>query len=146
MRYLVTGKPNRAAKNVDLFCEMDRMMNSFFPNIGKGESRMPTVDIREEEDRYLLEAELPGYSEDDLSLKVEGNLLTLEANRKAKEDEEEPNYLVRERSTVSYTRSFVLPRSADAAGITASMKNGVLTLELKKHEADKPRTIEIKAE
>lgn len=142
MKYLVTGKPYGVTSEADLF--MDRMMKSCFRDAPEWESRMPSVDIKEEEGRYLLEAELPGYSEKDVCLKIEENLLILEANHGTEKDEEASAYLMRERSAVSYKRSFVLPKNVDASHISASMKNGVLSLELQKNEAVKPRTIEIK--
>lgn len=144
MRYLVTRRPNRAVRTMDIFSEMDRMMNSVFTDTPEWESRAPRVDIREEEGRYLLEAELPGYSEKEVHLRIEENLLVLEASREAEKDEKEPGYLVRERSSSTYKRSFVLPKDVDSSKISASMNNGVLSLELKKSEAAKPKTIEIK--
>ncbi len=144
MRYLVSRKPNRAVRTMDIFSEMDRMMNSVFNDTPEWDSRVPSVDIREEENRYLLEAELPGYTEKDVHLRVEENLLVLEANRKGEKEDKEPGYLVRERSSASYKRSFVLPKDVDSSKISASMKNGVLSLELQKSEAAKPKTIEIK--
>ena len=146
MRYLVTRKPNSVVRNVSLFNEMDRMMNTFFRDTPEWENRTPSVDIREEEDRYILEAELPGYSEKEVHLRMEGNLLVLEASREAEKEEKDTGYLVQERSAASFKRSFVLPKDVDSAKISASMKNGVLSLELRKIEAAKPKTIEIKAQ
>ena len=100
--------------------------------------------MREEEDRYLMEADLPGYSEKEVNLRVEENLLVLEAKKEEKKDEKAKGYILRERSSVGFKRSFVLPKDVDASQISAVMKNGMLTLELKKAEAAKPKTIEVK--
>jgi len=144
MRYMVTRRPARMAVNQDIFSQMDRMLDSFYKDEPDWEFRSPQIDVKEEEDRYLMEADLPGYSEKDVNLKVEENLLILEARKEEKKDEKAKGYLLRERSSRGFKRSFVLPKDVDASQISAVMKNGILTLELKKSEAAKPRTIEVR--
>jgi HSP20 family molecular chaperone IbpA len=144
MRYIVTRRPARAAENRDLFSQMDRMLDSIFNDEPDWEFRSPQIDVREEDDRYLMEADLPGYSDKDVNLRVEENLLILEAKKEEKKKEESKGYILRERSSLGFKRSFVLPKDVDATQISAAMKNGMLTLELKKSEAAKPRTIEVK--
>jgi len=146
MRYVVTRKPRTAVKTRDIFSEMDRMMNSYYQDKPDWESKTPRVDILEKEDRYLMEVELPGYTEGEVHLRVEENLLVLETHRDGDEKNEEERFLVKERSGSGYKRSFVLPKDVDAGEISAAMRNGVLSLELQKSEASKPRTIEIKVD
>ncbi len=144
MRYVVTRKSPGAVRNQDIFSQMDRMLGSLYKDEPDWEYRSPQIDVREEEDRYLMEADLPGYSEKEVNLRVEENLLVLEAKKEEKKDEKAKGYILRERSSVGFKRSFVLPKDVDASQISAVMKNGMLTLELKKAEAAKPKTIEVK--
>lgn len=126
MRYVMT-KPA-----MNIWNDVDRAYNA---------TRTPAVDIREEEDQFLIEAELPGYSEKDMDIKVEDNLLTLKAEKK--ESSEEVSYLRKERSSRDYKRTFVLPRNVDSKNIKADFKDGILTLSLGKKEEAKPVSIKI---
>lgn len=137
MRYLV--KTQDALWN--------KLMDDFFTPVSNQRSqshRTPLVDIKDEKDSYLLEAELPGLDEKDIEIKVEENLLTLSAERKQDKKDEKQEFLTRERSTWSFKRSFVLPKDVNTKDIKASFDNGVLTLELPKKEETKPVLIEVK--
>ena len=138
MRNLVTYTPHR----LSLFDDMDRLFHNFFDDAPL--SRIPTVDVREEEGRYLLEAELPGLTEKDIEVKVEENLLTISSVKEEKKEEKKDGYLMKERRSSSFCRSFVLPRDAEKEKIEANFKNGLLTLEIPKTEKAKPRSIDIK--
>ncbi len=104
------------------------------------------TDVRETETGYLLESDLPGFRKEDISVEIEGDLLTVSAVRNEEtEDKEGANgYLRKERRTGSFSRSFELTgiRTED---ITASYENGVLRLELPKKEKTAPekRRLEI---
>ena len=97
------------------------------------------VDIRENDASYLLEAELPGFDKEDISLDVKDGILTISAQHKEeKEDkDEEGKYLCRERSTSSFTRSFDVS-GIDTEKITAAYDKGVLTLTLPKQTEEVP--------
>lgn len=114
-------------------------------------NHLPAVDVREKEDSYLLEAELPGYEEKDIRVHVEGGNLSIESGReeeKERKDKDGKNgaYLIRERRSSSFSRSFKLPENADPDKVTASFKNGILSMEIKKREEAQKRLIPIKAE
>ena len=138
MRNLVTYTPHR----MSIFNDMDRLFHSFFDDTVS--HRAPSVDVREEEDRYLLEAELPGLTEKDIDVKVEDNLLTITSAQEVKQEEKKNGYLMKERRSASFRRSFVLPRDAEKEKIEANFKDGLLTLEIPKTEQAKPRKIDIK--
>lgn len=91
------------------------------------------TDIREEEDRYILKADLPGCSRDDVEVTVENDRLTISARRSEESGEENGGYLRRERSWGSFCRSFDLS-AVDADRICAAYSDGVLTLTLPKKE------------
>src|SRR6185295_1400283 len=106
----------------------------------------PSVDIYENKDQIVLEAELPGMKRDDFELSVENNVITLRGERQFEKKEEADNYHRVERSYGSFTRSFTLPQSVSAEGATAEYRNGVLRVTLPKREETKARRIKISDE
>ncbi|MDR2619475.1 MAG: Hsp20/alpha crystallin family protein [Treponema sp.] len=130
--------------------EFDRCMDSFFGDNFLTPSdrifnRLPSVDVRETEKSYVLEAELPGYDEKDIEVHLDNNTLTIESKKEEEKKEETKDgaYLIRERRASSFSRAFKLPENADPEGITASFKNGVLSLEIKKRNETQKRIIQI---
>jgi HSP20 family protein len=139
MTSLVTYRPT------SILADMERALGSIFDDGSYGVSGANArVDIREEDGRYVLEAELPGLTEKDLDVKVENDLLTLEAKSDASREEKRNGYMLRERRSQSFHRSFVLPADVDREHIEARLENGLLVLHLPKTEAAKPRQIEVK--
>lgn len=106
---------------------------------------MPSVDIFENKDNIVLEAELPGISPEDVNISIENNVLTLHGERKFEKKDEGDNFHRVERSYGSFTRSFTLPPTVSSENADASFENGILRLTLAKREEAKPRKIEIKA-
>ncbi|HEV2835039.1 MAG TPA: Hsp20/alpha crystallin family protein [Pyrinomonadaceae bacterium] len=111
--------------------------------IGRG-AWAPSVDIYENKDQIVLEAELPGMKQEEFDLSIENNVITLRGERKFEKTEESDNYHRVERSYGSFTRSFTLPQTVSAEGATAEYNNGVLRVTLPKREETKARRIEIK--
>ena len=142
MRSLISYKPNNG---LSLFSDFDKVLDSFFYDTPVWNSRTPAVDIKEEKDKYLLEAELPGLSEKDVDVKVEENLLTISSVKKEENENQKENYLFKERRESSFSRSFVLPKDADVESVAGKYKNGILTIEVKKVPKKQPKKIEIKA-
>lgn len=133
-------------RSVNAFGSFDRVFDSLFrANTGSVLGR-PAVDIRESEEGYVLEAELPGFNESDVEVNLNDNLLTITASTETKDDEKANGYVLRERRSRAFTRSFVLPSEVDREKIDAKFADGVLTLELHKTPESKPRRIEIKKE
>ena len=127
----------------------DRYMDSFFGDnfLNPSDrifSRLPSVDVRETEKAYVIEAELPGFDEKDIEVRMDANNLTIESKKEEeKKEEKEKNYLIRERRISSFSRSFKLPENADPEGVSASFKNGVLSLEIRKKAEAQTRVIQI---
>ena len=140
MRTLVQYRPRSYSLSEDL----DRLFGSFFDEDFSLSCSHPRVDIREEEGRYILEAELPGLTEKDIDIKVDDNLLQISTKEDAKKEETKKGYLIRERRTSRYHRSFVLPSDVDREKVDASFVGGLLTLTIPKAESAKPRQIEVK--
>ena len=103
----------------------------------------PSVDIYEDEENLVLEAELPGMKREDFELSIETNVITLNGERKFEKKTEGDNYHRVERSYGSFTRSFTLPQTVAPDGAAADFTNGVLSVSLPKREETKARKIEI---
>ena len=131
------------------FDDMPTLFSRFFDEPFFNQARagrwMPAVSVSETKDELLLTAELPGLSEDDLSIELENNVLTVsgEKSEEHKEDDEERHFHVVERSYGSFTRSFTLPRTVDGSNIVATFDSGVLTVMLPKVAEAKGRKISI---
>jgi len=117
--------------------------NSFRANYGS--RGLPSVDVRETEKSYILEAELPGFDEKEIEIRLDSNELTIESKKEEEKKEESDNrgYLIRERRVSSFSRSFKLPENADSEGVNASFKNGILSLEIQKKAEAQARLIQI---
>jgi HSP20 family protein len=127
--------------------EMNRLFSGVAPSMQGDEfargAWSPNVDIYEDSDKLIVEAELPGMARDDFEVNVENNILTLKGERKFEKKTEGDNYHRVERAYGSFTRQFTLPQSVTAEGATADFENGVLRVALPKREETKARKIEI---
>lgn len=106
----------------------------------------PLVDISEDEKEYLIKAELPGVTKEDVRLTVENGTLRISGERKfEKEDKDDKKKYHRvERFYGSFVRSFTVPENGDAAKVSATFTDGMLAVHLPKAEAARPRTVEVK--
>src|SRR5256885_8500215 len=102
----------------------------------------PSVDIYENKDHIVLEAELPGMKREDFDLSVENNVITLRGERHFEKKDETDNYHRVERAYGSFTRSFTLPNSVSGEGATADYRKGALRVGLSKKEETKDRRTE----
>ena len=127
--------------------EMTRLFTGMNPATGRDDmsygSWNPSVDIFEDKENLVLEAELPGMKREDFELSIENNVLTLRGERKFEKKTEGDNYHRIERGYGSFTRSFTLPQTVTAEGAKAEFDNGILRVLLPKREETKARKIEI---
>ena len=107
---------------------------------------VPVVDVVEDEKEYLIKAELPEVSKDNVRVTVEKGKLTLSGERKFEKEESGKKYHRVERSYGTFARSFNLPENVDAEKVEADFKDGVLRVHLAKLEQPGPRQIEVKAD
>jgi len=114
-------------------------------NIARG-AWTPSVDIYENKDQIVLEAELPGMSREEFEVTVENNVLTLRGERRFEKRDESDNYHRVERAYGTFTRSFTLPQTVSPEQAIAEYKNGVLRVTLAKRQEIKARRIEIKSD
>jgi HSP20 family protein len=129
--------------------DFDRYLESFFGDsvlapASRIFNHLPAVDVRETENAYLLEAELPGYDEKNIQVHVDGGNLTIET-KQDEEKEDKDAFLIRERRSSAFSRSFKLPENADGEQVSAGFKNGILSLEIKKRAEAQKRLIRINA-
>lgn len=104
----------------------------------------PPVDIFEEKDGLVLKAELPGMKKEDIEVRVENNVLTLQGERKRESETKEDGYHRSERAYGTFSRSFSLPTSVNTSKIGAEYKDGILSVSLPKAEEAKPKQIDVK--
>ena len=144
--YIAKYDPFREVRSLQ--DEVNRLFTSAFPtgsdrDESLGGAWYPKVDVFENTDTLVIEAELPGMKRDDFELSFENNVLTLKGERRFEKKDESDNYHRVERSYGSFTRSFTLPSSVTAEGASAEFDNGILTVSLPKREETKARKIEI---
>jgi HSP20 family protein len=147
MKAITAYRPNPIQNALNDF---DRYFESFFGDsiLNPGvrlTSQLPAVDIRETENAYVLEMELPGYDEKNIEVHVNGNSLSINSkadeNREAKKDD--GTYILRERRLTSFSRSFKLPENANPESVAADFTNGILCMEIKKRPEAQKRVIQI---
>lgn len=135
--------------------EMDRVFDRFefapsrWPALAgvATNSHVPSLDVKDTGAAVVIEAELPGVSEKDVSVTLRDGILTIKGEKKSQREEKNDNYVLTERSYGSFERSLSLPDSIDEARVDARFEKGVLKVTVpKKPEAAKaPKQIEVKA-
>jgi len=143
---LVRWEPVRELNTIQ--GEINRLFNSFFDtpvSAGEGAGRrwLPAMDLVEAGDHYVLRADLPGLSEEDVKIEVEDDVLTVSGERKAEHEQRGEGYHRLERSYGSFSRSLTLPDGVDPETVQASFERGVLEVRIPKPEERKPRRVTI---
>ncbi len=129
---------------------MNRMFSDFFGSReGSGDeltfsSWNPVVDVVEEDDKFVIEAELPGMKKDEIQISLAHDMLTIRGEKKVEKEEKKKNYHRSERSYGSFSRTFNFPGNVKADKVDAEFNNGVLTVTIPKSEDAKPKQIEVK--
>lgn len=109
------------------------------------EGLFPPLDILGKKDDLIIRAELPGIAREDISIALEGDMLTIKGEKKSeeKEDDKDVTYYNSERDFDTFSRTVTLPFPVDPGKVTASLEKGVLEIRLTKSEAMKSRQIDI---
>jgi len=123
----------------------DALWNSFFTNVMDRSELGFRTDVKEKEDKYIIDAELPGMKKEDISVEMDDNYLIISADNDYYEEEEEEGYIRKERRSGSYCRSFYVEDVKDEE-IEAEYNDGILEITLPKKEESvkKKRSINIK--
>ena len=125
--------------------EMNRLFNTVFdtPVAGANRRWVPSMDLVETGDAFVLRADLPGMTQDDVKLEIEDSVLTVSGERAAEHETKEEGFYRLERPFGAFSRSLTLPKGINADAVEASFVNGVLEVRIPKPEQTKPRRIEI---
>lgn len=103
----------------------------------------PSVDIKEDTNKFVLYADIPGVKPEDIDVSMENGVLTIKGEKKTEATTEQEGYKRIERTHGSFYRRFSLPDTANAEAISAKSKNGVLEIIIPKREAVKPKKINV---
>eukprot|EP01156_Anaeramoeba_ignava_P019270 Anaeramoba_ignava/a95224_30.p1 GENE.a95224_30~~a95224_30.p1 ORF type:complete len:137 (-),score=15.14 a95224_30:48-458(-) len=124
----------------------DGFFNNFFNDSWPSVSNTAIkADVKETEDSFLVEAEVPGVNKEDVTLMCERGVLTITVSKEEKKEEEKNGYIRRERYTGSSSRRFLF-EDVDEENIKAKLDNGILTVTLPKSNVSKQKHIDIDVE
>lgn len=154
------GKKERStimlARRNEMFPAFSRIFGDFFDkeltdwsnnNYSATNTTLPAVNVKDEEDKFVVEVAVPGMDKKDFNIDVKDNILTISSERKNEKKVDEQNYTRREYSYQSFSRTFTLPENVvDSDKISAKYENGELQINIPKREEAKPkppRTIKI---
>jgi HSP20 family protein len=126
--------------------DLHRLVNTLFEESAVSQRWVPAMDLVEADDHFVLKADLPGLAEDDVSIEVRDNALTISGERKAEQEKRERGWYRVERSFGRFSRSLTLPEGVDPDSIAARFDRGVLEVTIPKPEQRKPRRIQIGGE
>lgn len=143
---LIRWEPARELQSVQT--EMNRLFNTLFEgsapsNAPQSRRWIPAMDLVENEHDFVLRADLPGISEQDVKIELQDNTLTISGERKSEHEERKEGYYRLERASGSFARSLTLPEGIDPDGVKASFDKGVLEVHIPKPAVRKPQKIEI---
>jgi HSP20 family protein len=132
--------------------EVNRLFSAFFdtPGVGAGDGEsgaiarwLPAMDLIETDNEFVLRADLPGLSEDDVKVELEDNVLTISGERKAEHEEREEGFYRLERAHGKFQRSLTLPEGVDSDNVTATFDRGVLEVRIPKPTQREPHRVSI---
>ena len=140
---LVKWKPSP----INMVNEFDNIFNSLFHSdfrnvINTTNDWEPSMDLKESDKNFLIEADIAGLEKKDISINLNGDHLTVSGNREEKGGEND-HYHFRERSVGAFRRTFYLPKSINKDKISANFENGILSIKLEKHKELIPKAKEI---
>ena len=142
MATLVRWEPIRELATLQT--EMSRLMNGLFEGDGRtAQSWVPAVDVWETETELVYAFDLPGVSEDQISIELHDDTLTVTAQRERVDERTEDGFVRYERRFGTFSRALGVPQGVNEGSIRAEYKDGVLEIRVAKPETSKPRKIEI---
>ena len=124
--------------------EVNRLFNTLFDE-SQSNRWVPAMDLVESDDHFVLKADLPGLSEDDVAIEIRDNTLTISGERKSEYEKRERGWYRVERATGRFSRSLALPEGIDPDAVSAEFDKGVLEVHIPKPEQRRPRRVQISA-
>ncbi|MCX6651715.1 MAG: Hsp20/alpha crystallin family protein [Methanomassiliicoccales archaeon] len=139
---------------VSMFKDVEQLMSAFHPMFAFEDddrpvaknARMAMVDLREEKDRYVVQADLPGMAKEDVSIEMDDETLHISACKEQASEEKEEGYIRKERGSLCFFRQVPLPNDVDRENVKARIENGVLEVSLPKAQATEERRTKIAVE
>jgi HSP20 family protein len=145
---IIRWEPSRELQTIQQ--EMNRLFGTFFDSQagvagdnGLARRWIPAMDLVEDDEHFVLRADLPGVREGDVNIELEDNVLTISGERRSEHEERKQGYRRVERASGRFARSLTLPDGVDPEGIDAHFENGVLEVRIPKPEERKPRKVAI---
>ena len=143
---LIRWEPARELTSLQ--SDMNRLFNAFFdtPTGTNGATLrrwVPAMDLVETTDHFVLRADLPGLSEEDISIELEDNVLTVSGEREVEREENQEGHYRVERASGSFARTLTLPAGVDPDTVEANFDKGVLEVRIPKPEQRKPHKVAI---
>lgn len=125
--------------------EMTRLFNTLLTGSDESPQRWsPAIDLAEADDHFVLRADVPGMSEEDIKIEIRDATLTISGERKAEHERSERGWHRVERSFGRFSRSMTLPEGIDPEAVTASFDRGVLEVRIPKPEERRPRVVTVR--
>ena len=128
-----------------LFADWDRLFNRRLGTVRRQTDWAPAVDIREEDDQFVVRADVPGIDPKDIEITSEDGVLTISGQREESKETEDKGFQRIERFSGRFVRRFTLPENTDAEKISAEGQHGVLEIRIPKAAQIQPRRISVKA-
>ncbi len=130
--------------------DLRNAVNQIFEGFASGRRwtglrRFPPIELSEEDNKFVVVADVPGVSKDDISLNLTGNLLSISGHRNMQKPAENASLIRTERRSGEFKRSIELPSLVDGNNIKATLRNGVLNLVLTKREESRVKSIPIES-
>ena len=122
---------------------MERRMRRLFEEIGFAPALAPPTDIYETDDEYVVELEVPGFEEQELTVEVFDHTLAIKGEREKTKDEKAKDFTLHERVEREFERRFVFPTQADTEHLKATFARGVLAVRAPKTPTAKPKQVAI---
>ena len=128
----------------DLFDVIDRNLGDLVPSQASTPVVTPRVDVRETPDAYILDMDLPGFTEKDVDINLKDRVLSISSKLQEKQEEKkEGDWLIKERRSSCFSRRFTLPQDIDAEKVTAEFKHGVLSVDIPRKPEPQAKQIAI---
>ena len=145
---LVRFKPDTEFDNTIIPKSYSEMLDNFFNDAVttgvKANGFVPRVDVAELDKTYEIQVSLPGLKKDEVNIELEDSVLTISGERKTEKEESNKKYHLVETRFGSFSRSFTLPRNINRESIKASMKDGILNIEIEKDAEAVSKKIAVK--
>ncbi len=136
----------RFGRQIDPWRELDRMSRAFARSAAPSDGEFPAVNLWVAADRATATMEIAGIAPEEIDISVAGKTLTVRGSRRPEETKEDEQYHRRERWYGQFSRSLELPFNVETDKVNARYSKGVLSVDLPRAEAEKPKKIEIRSE